>query len=483
MAANSPMRVREILASLSGPQKAQLKKLLPKAALPIPAAATERYPAALLKVLGSQGYSILGIVAEEILRLPAADITMEALVAAVKRWVPSADTAKVQKSKTTAPFLDALRATRTALEGVLRADGPLTFEEAIQKGPVVGHPDMRNRTQIFEVKLTGQLKTNWLAFLFQVFAYGALCDDATDLYLVLPLQKTVWHANIRTWTDRAAFLAVLQDAATYAQTTGATTALMAAALRELYSIGVHAPKAKSLAGTIAALGDFSKPYQIFLGGPTNSKMTITDAELALAAEAVQHTGARVFVHSQYIINLCAGIRGGGVAEDWSARLLESNLRYTAAIGGRGVVVHVGKSTTQPLEEALAKMRSALMGALPYATAECPILLETPAGQGTETLKDQAEFIEFVRSFCDPRIRICVDTCHVFACGHDPLAYLEAITATDPDLLRLVHFNDSQEACGSCLDRHAYIGTGKIGMERMTRLAEFCSAGAIPMVIE
>jgi deoxyribonuclease-4 len=250
-------------------------------------------------------------------------------------------------------------------------------------------------------------------------------------------------------------------------------------LRELYSIGVHAPKVKSLAGTVASLGggDFSKPYQIFLGGPTNSKMSIADSELALAASAVEKTGARVYVHSQYIINLCAGTDG------WNTELLKKNLKYTAAMGGKGVVVHVGKSTTQPLAEALAKMRAAIVAALPDATPACPLLLETPAGQGSETLKDQAEFIEFVRSFKDPRLRVCVDTCHVFACGHDPLKYLEGVVTADPDLLRLVHFNDSQEACGSCLDRHAYIGTGKIGFEKMQRLAQFCGEKGVPMVIE
>jgi deoxyribonuclease IV len=490
MATNvNPMRIRQILAALSKEQQKKLRALLPLTVFALPAAETLRYPSALLGALpAGQNYSVLGCVAEDLLKLTPADITVDALIAAVNRWVvgwPTDAATKVRKSKTTEPFLAALCETRQKMLAVIRE--PLMYGTEVTVGTVSGHPDANSATQIFEVKLTGLLnKANWLSFLFQIFAYASLMPAATDLYLVLPLQKMVWHADVRGWRGHGAFLKILEETAVHMRGAGATAALMAAALRELYSIGVHAPKVKSLAGTIAALGDFSKPYQIFLGGPTTSKMSIADDELALAADAVQRFGARVYVHSQYIINLSAAVTGTSESSDtgaWNTELLQKNLRYTAAIGGRGVVVHVGKSVGKPVAEALENMRAAILAALPAATAACPLLLETPAGQGSETLKGQAEFIEFVRGIADPRLRVCVDTCHVFACGHDPQAYLEAVTAADPDLLRLVHFNDSQEACGSCLDRHAYIGTGKIGMERMTRLAEFCSERAVPMVIE
>lgn len=65
------------------------------------------------------------------------------------------------------------------------------------------------------------------------------------------------------------------------------------------------------------------------------------------------------------------------------------------------------------------MKKNLLECLPLATKECPLLLETPAGQGTETLKAMKDFIEFVAEIADERLRICLDTCHVFACGHKP----------------------------------------------------------------
>jgi deoxyribonuclease-4 len=202
----------------------------------------------------------------------------------------------------------------------------------------------------------------------------------------------------------------------------------------------------------------------------------------------------VFVHSQYIINLCAAAAADAAAADaaaadaaaagaaWHTDLLVKNLQYTRAFGGQGVVVHVGKSVASPVPEALERMRGALVLALEHATVDCPLLLETPAGQGTETLKGMDEFLDFVESFADPRLRVCLDTCHVFACGHNPLTYVNAALAR-PGLLKLVHFNDSLGECGSCVDRHAAVGAGKIGFEGMEALAERCAAAGLPMLVE
>ncbi len=245
-----------------------------------------------------------------------------------------------------------------------------------------------------------------------------------------------------------------------------------------HAIGNHVAKAKTLLATVHSIATApERAYQIFLGNPQSSKVAIADAELAAAAQAVQELGATLFVHSPYIINLSSQ------TADWNKDLLKKNLQYAAAAGFRGVVVHVGKSTGQPVPQALQKMRETIAAVLPAATETCPLLLETPAGQGTELLRTPADFIGFVKSFGDdPRLRVCMDTCHVFAAGHDPLAYLNQLLET-PGLLQLVHFNDSQECCGSCKDRHAFVGTGHIGLQKMQEIAEVASAAGIPMVIE
>jgi deoxyribonuclease-4 len=498
--APQPMRVRAVLER-SSVKKPLLRSLLPADALAAcPDAATAPYPSALLRFCNAvpaagggagMGYSWLGIIAEELLRRRADQIRPAALSGILMRMnprTPHASLVKLFKSSTTQPFLDCVVETRRQMEAVVRGD--LRFEEVVRSagGLVEGHPDARTDTQIFEVKLTGQLRENWSSFLFQLFAYGALAPEAEDLYLVLPLQRSVVHFDARTWSaaSRTAFAAELERAATASAAAagggarGFLSRSMAAALCDAHLIGCHMPKKKTLRETILNLGDFTKPYQIFLGPPQSSKLAISDADLAAGAAVIAETGARVFVHSPYMINLATDATAEGAESAWNTELLRKNLRYGAAIGCRGVVVHVGKSVKRSTAAALETMRANIVACLADATPACPLLLETPAGQGTELLTDADAFIGFVASFADPRFKICLDTCHTFACGQDPLTYIKKVPA---DLLTLVHFNDSKETCGSRKDRHAFIGEGHIGYEKMEEIAHHCSGCSVPMVVE
>ena len=198
-AAVGPIRVRTLLSTLETSQKTALKKLLPAGVVAgIPAVETARYPAALLGIFPkAESYSLLGCVTEELLRLPVAEIGLAAINAAVRKWYPAVTPElllKVARSKTTDPFLENVRATRLALDAVVR--GTLRFDTEVDGGAscaVQGHPDAQTETQLFEVKMTGLLSKNWVDFLFQVFAYGALHTAATDVYLVLPLQRHGRH--------------------------------------------------------------------------------------------------------------------------------------------------------------------------------------------------------------------------------------------------------------------------------------------------
>jgi deoxyribonuclease-4 len=249
------------------------------------------------------------------------------------------------------------------------------------------------------------------------------------------------------------------------------------AIIEKYRIGSHIKKLPSLKATFESAPNPLAPWQIFLGSTKSSKLNIKDADIAAGAGVLEQSKTRFFVHSPYIINLC---HAADADDNWHQELLKKNLRYASAAGCKGVVVHVGKSVGRPLLEALANMRANILACLEAATPECPLLLETPAGQGTEMLTNADEFVAFVASFKDQRFRICLDTCHTFVCGQDPLSYIKKVPA---ELLTLIHYNDSAVPCGCRKDRHAFVGTGYIGMEKMEAIASHCHAAGLPMVIE
>lgn len=477
------LRVRALLSSADSAAQKDLKKLLPKEALVVPTVGTHRYPAAILAALpDAERYSLLGCATEDLLKLPAAAINREALLATLRRWSPSLDAEgclKILKSKTTDPFLDHVKATRASMDTVVK--GVLSFDTCVAFDCVEGHPDAQTPTQLFEVKTTGMLGANWKDFLLQVFAYAALEPSATDIYLVLPLQELVWHYDVRGWAERLAYRDLLNTLAKRHLSPSASKSLIPGMLLKVtHGIGSHMPKLKTITTTIQSL-PLLLPSQIFLSGPMNSRVNVKEEDIALGRALLAAADSpQLFVHSPYMINLCNPPEH---KDDYSTGLLIKYLEISVKLGAKGVVVHVGKTTTQALATAMAHMRTNLLRAMPFATASCPILLETPAGQGTEVLTDFYEFTEFVLSFKDPRLQICVDTCHVFASGYCPKDYVEGLATSHPGLTKLIHFNDSATACGSCLDRHSFIGTGHIGIKIMTEIAVLCSTKKIPMLIE
>jgi deoxyribonuclease-4 len=84
---------------------------------------------------------------------------------------------------------------------------------------------------------------------------------------------------------------------------------------------------------------------------------------------------------------------------------------------------------------------------------------------------------------DPRVKICIDTCHVFQTGYDPLQYITLWNVLHPNSIKLIHLNDSVKPCGSCIDRHAPIGHGHIGKGKLLSVISWSQKYNIPMVIE
>ncbi len=481
----APMRVRRILDSMSKPRRDQLKKLLPKGVYndkTMRGFASVKYPTGLLGALpDGEGYGLLGHIAEEMLGLAAADINLESLIIVARKWHPEMtdkEEAKIRKSVTTAPFIERLVATRHLLEASFR--GPTTIEPEVTVGAVQGHPDMTTPTQVYEIKLTGMLKDNWGDFLFQTFAYAALLPATTQVNIVLPLQQHIWTYDVSTWTNRVAYLAAMDEQSRYHQTTVSANKAAADEICAANCIGCHILRKGSFANSIAHITDGRTPYQLFLSSNMSSRINVKEEDIAATREHIDRTKAKIFIHSPYIINLCAT---PGEADDYHVGCLAETTRISAAMGCSGVVVHVGKATDKDPATAMENFRANLAKAMEAATPSCPILLETPAGQGTETLTDWSSFMDFVASFNDERLRVCIDTCHVFACGHDPLAYIQKTLTEHPSLLKLIHYNDSEAACGACVDRHAFMGLGHIGLPTMRAIAETAAAAGVPALIE
>jgi deoxyribonuclease-4 len=120
------------------------------------------------------------------------------------------------------------------------------------------------------------------------------------------------------------------------------------------------------------------------------------------------------------------------------------------------------------------------------------LLVEPAAGGPMALADTVAALGEYLDRLDrhPAAGVCLDTCHLWAAGHDlssergMRATLDSYLATvGPGRLGLIHANDSRDPCGSRRDRHASIGGGQIGADPFKVLFTHRASRGVPMVVE
>lgn len=211
------------------------------------------------------------------------------------------------------------------------------------------------------------------------------------------------------------------------------------------------------------------PYQIFLNSP-QSKELVTGIEPLISK--VLQSKQKCFVHAPYIYNICKD-------ENWILEGLKNQLESAVKIKSSGVVVHLGSYIDQDIEVALNKQKINIMKLLEYTTPDTPLILETSAGEGKDTCCSPIELLNLVKEIGSDRLKLCVDTCHVFSVGYDPAWFLEQVL----EYTTLVHYNDSVGSRGCCKDRHELAGVGCIGVNRMLMVKAICVQKNIPMVVE
>lgn len=161
------------------------------------------------------------------------------------------------------------------------------------------------------------------------------------------------------------------------------------------------------------------------------------------------------------------------------------ISYCSAHGFKGVVFHCGKMTNKTFEQTVNNMFENIVEGLSQVDMIfSKFLLETPAGQNGEVLDNIFDFIKFVKKVrkVNKNIQVCVDTCHVFQCGYDPLFYMMKLIDENVPI-GLVHLNDSVKSLGSRIDRHAAPGQGKIPPSFLKDIAKLCKKLEIPAVYE
>lgn len=360
--------------------------------------------------------------------------------------------------------------------------GTICFNQEYSHGSVQGHPDVvvlsNNGSFVLDIKNSYDFNTMSKESSLQVLTYFVLMRqnmiNIRYVGFILPMQHDILIYDLINW-DYSRFLNIM---------IGSQTPQTIQPIRIGSNISKGSSIVQSIKNFLSKYPDH--PIQMFLANPKTGKRSVaTYKQVSDAYQFIKSYGIKYFTHSPYIINLCANAFDQNTGY-WQQKLLNEELELTVKMGGMGVVVHTGAHKNQPESHALLTMENMIRNALNYATNSCPLLLETPCGEGTEVVTKLEELAAFFLRFNDfekTKLGICIDTAHVFGAGYDPLLYLDYWHNNHIIPIKLVHYNDSAVECGSKKDKHAPPGRGHIGKAKMDDIAIWCNERNIPMIIE
>ncbi|HZT40769.1 MAG TPA: deoxyribonuclease IV [Chthonomonadaceae bacterium] len=259
-------------------------------------------------------------------------------------------------------------------------------------------------------------------------------------------------------------------------------------------LGAHMPTSGGLSSCLTAGKEIGcSAVQLFTGSPRQwSKPPLKEEEVRAFQDARERTGIPFTVaHDSYLINLAAPVPA---VLERSREAFRGELDRAESLAIPWVVTHMGAHLDQGEEPALERLIRCLRDLLEETEREgyrVGIALETTAGQGTGLgwrFEELGRVLEGVGP--DPRLGVCLDTCHVFAAGYDlrdEQTYEKTLGAFDThiglDKLKVIHANDSKKPLGSRVDRHEHIGQGEIGIPAFARLVTDPRLKHIPIVIE
>jgi len=263
--------------------------------------------------------------------------------------------------------------------------------------------------------------------------------------------------------------------------------------KSLPRIGAHTPTSGGMAKRSLGYAETIKAevIQVFTSNPRGWAMPepnpAADEDFKAKAAAMDVT---TYVHAPFLINL------GSPTEGTYKNSLAStaySLKRGKDIGALGVVIHTGSAVDEGhVANAWKQIHEGMMPILNALPEDGPsLLLEPTAGQGQSLVKKLDDLENYLKALeYHPKVGICLDTCHVFAAGHD-ISVKGGMTATI-DLLveiagierfQLVHANDSMDVCGALKDRHQNIGDGHIGVDPFKELLSHPAIANAPLILE
>ncbi len=203
----------------------------------------------------------------------------------------------------------------------------------------------------------------------------------------------------------------------------------------------------------------------------------------------------VYFHASYLINLALNNRVG----QFSKQSLKHELKLASKLRIKGSIIHLGSFKNNEIQirgvydralhvndyETLVSNISEILEKTPQDTL---FIIENAGNDKVGKKLD--EIATIIEQVDDDRVRVCLDTCHLYSSGYDLSTeeklerFLEVFDALiGLKRLELFHFNDSRDLFNSGRDRHENIGQGTIPVDEFKLIMTHQRLKHLPFIIE
>ena len=216
-------------------------------------------------------------------------------------------------------------------------------------------------------------------------------------------------------------------------------------------------------------------FMLYTGAPQNTRRKdMSELKIDEALQLMKENGieeSSMIVHAPYIINLANCVREETF--ELGVEFLQKEIERVKQLHATVLVLHPGSHVKAGEEEGLKKIVEGLDLAMEQV-GNVQIAIETMAGKGSEIGYDFKQICYLMaHAKYGEKLRVCMDTCHIHDAGYDLSDFDKILDDFDSiiglDRLVCMHINDSKNVQGAKKDRHANIGFGEIGFDKLNAI--------------
>jgi hypothetical protein len=216
--------------------------------------------------------------------------------------------------------------------------------------------------------------------------------------------------------------------------------------------------------------------QIYMGNKRlttlSEKIKFTKIEIKEIKDFLKKNNMKIVVHSILTLNFCKDPLEK--RNEWGITNVIYDMNILKKLGGIGVVIHLRSYKTPTVDTTYENCVTNYIRSLQLIldrTKKINIILETPVNIKNVIGGTKENFIEIYKKIPEnyqKRVKICIDTQHIFASGYNirnldsTKEYFEYFLKNiGTKNIALIHLNDSKKEFYSLVNRHESIGKGFI----------------------